>query len=52
MKKFFDRHQMREYWQRMYQSAHNKISRGAEFLRNMIPTGRGAHGRRDKDHKK
>lgn len=51
MKKFFDRHKMREYLQNMYHSAHNKISRGAEFIRNMVPWGRGENWRR-KEHKK
>lgn len=52
MKRIFDRHKMREYLQNMYHSAHNKISRGAEFIRNMVPWGRGGYGTRDKNHKK
>ena len=52
MKRIFDRHKIREYWQTMYHSVHSKLSRGAEYLRNMMPMDRGAHGRRDKDHKK
>jgi hypothetical protein len=52
MKKIFDRHKIHEYWQNMYHSVHRKISRGAEFIRNMVPWGKGGHGTRDKNHKK
>lgn len=51
MKKIFDRHAIREYWQKMYNSAHNKISRGAEFINKIIPWGRGDTWRR-KENKK
>jgi hypothetical protein len=51
MKKIFDRHAIREYWQRAYQSVHNKISRGAEYIKRMTPWARGEYWRQ-KDQKK
>jgi hypothetical protein len=51
MKKIFDRHKIKEYWQRVYQSTHNKISRGASYISAIIPWARGEYWRK-KDEKK
>jgi hypothetical protein len=51
MKKIFDRHVIREYWQHAMHSVHKKMARGAELITRLIPWGRGDHWRRKEDKK-
>jgi hypothetical protein len=51
MKKNFDGHILRTYWERLMHSVHNKLNRGAEAITRMMHWARGNEWRR-KEHKK